>query len=279
MPLTQTLVVNAQPREKMYRLVDGSGLYLEVTPQGGKWWRIRYSIGGRDQRLSLGTFPVVSLKHARRRCLEIRAQLASGVNPSELRKEAKRKLVHKEETFEAIAREWHEHLARRWTDSHGDRILSRLERYVFRWIGTLQIAQVTAVDILECLRRLEHQNTYETARRVLQICGQVLRYAILTGRAQTDVTRHLFRALVPRRVRHHASIRSPREVGALLRAIDGYDGRLLTKFALRLAPLVFVRPGELRHATWGEFDFAQREWRIPAGRMKARQPHVVPLSR
>src|SRR6185437_11960334 len=141
------------------------------------------------------------------------------------------------------------------------------------------IEQVTAVDILECLRRLEHQNTYETARRVLQLCGQILRYAILTGRAQTDVTRYLFRALVPHRVRHHASIRSPREVGALMRAIDGYDGRLLTKFALRLAPLVFVRPGELRHATWGEFDFAQREWRIPAGRMKARQPHVVPLSR
>lgn len=157
----------------MYRLVDGSGLYLEVTPQGGKWWRIRYSFAGRDQRLSLGTFPVVSLKHARHRCLEIRTQLASGVNPSELRKEAKRKLVRKEETFEAIAREWHEHLAGRWTDSHGDRILSRLESYVFPWIGTVRIAQVTAVDILECLRRLEHQNT---TRRPAGSCKSAARF-------------------------------------------------------------------------------------------------------
>jgi integrase len=279
MPLTQTLIVDAQPREKMYRLFDGSGLYLEVTPQGGKRWRIRYHFAGRDQLLSLGTFPAVSLKYARRRCLEIRTRLASGVNPSELRKEAKRQLARKEETFEAIAREWHEHLAGQWTDSHGDRISSRLESHVFPWIGKLRIAQVTSLDVLECLRRLEHQNTHETARRVLQICGQVLRYAILTGRAQTDVTRHLHRALAPRKCRHHASIRSPREVGALMRAIDGYDGRLLAKFALRLIPLLFVRPGELRHATWGEFDFVQREWRIPAGRMKARQPHIVPLSR
>ncbi len=279
MPLTQTLVVNAQPREKTYRLFDGLGLYLEVTPQGGKLWRIKYYIGSRDQRLSLGTFPVVSLKHARLRCLEIRRQLESGLNPSELRKEAKRKLTRKEDTFEAIAREWHEHLAARWTDSHGDRILSRLESYLFPWIGKLPVTQVTAVDILECLRRLEHQNTCETARRVLQICGQVLRYAILTSRAQTDVTRHLYRALVPRRGRRHASIRSPREVGGLMRAIDGYDGRLLTKFALRLIPLLFVRPGELRHAVWDEFDLTLREWRIPAGRMKARQPHIVPLAR
>ena len=279
MHLTQTLVVNAQPRQKTYRLFDGSGLYLEVRPQGAKWWRIRYYFAGRDQCLSLGIFPGVNLKNARLRCLEIRNQLQSGLNPSELRKEAKRKLTRKEESFEAIAREWHEHLAARWTDSHGDRILSRLESYVFPWIGTLRITQVTAIDILDCLRRLEHQNTCETARRVLQICGQILRYAILTGRAQSDVTQHLYRALMPRRSRHHASIRSPREVGALMRAIDGYDGRLLTKFALRLAPLLFVRPGELRHATWGEFDFEQREWRIPAGRMKARQPHIVPLSR
>jgi hypothetical protein len=191
MHLTQTLVVNAQPRQKTYRLFDGSGLYPEVRPQGAKWWRIKYYFAGRDQCLSLGIFPSVNLKNARLRCLEIRNQLQSGLNPSELRKEAKRKLTRKEETFEAIAREWHEHLAARWTDSHGDRILSRLESYVFPWICTLRITQVTAIDILDCLRRLEHQNTYDTARRVLQICGQILRYAILTGRAQTDVTQHL----------------------------------------------------------------------------------------
>ncbi len=280
MPLTQTLIVNTRPREKMYRLFDGSGgLYLEVTPRGGKWWRVKYRLAGCDQRLSLGVFPVVGLKLARLRCLEVRSQLASGLDPSALRKAAKLKLMHKEETFEAIAREWHEQLSSRWTDSYGEHILKRLENYVFPWLGKLPITQVRAVDILDCVRRLEHQRTHSTARRVLQTTGQVIRYAILTGRAETDVARHLSKALVPRTVKHAASIKSPREVGALLRAIDGYDGRLVTKFALRLAPLVFVRPGELRHATWAEFDFVQREWRIPAGRMKARQPHIVPLSR
>lgn len=280
MPLTHTLVVNAQPRGKMYRLFDGSGgLYLEVTPRGGKWWRVKYRLAGCDQRLSLGVFPVVGLKLARLRCMEVRAQLAAGLDPSGLRKAAKLKLARKEETFEAIAREWHESLSWRWTDSYGDRILRRLETYVFPWLGRLPITQVKAVGILECLRRLEHQNTHETARRVLQSCGQVIRYAILTDRAETDVSCQLYRALVPRRGKHAASIKNPKEVGALMRAIDGYDGRLITKFALHLAPLVFVRPGELRNATWDEFDFAQREWRIPAGRMKARQPHIVPLSR
>lgn len=280
MPLTHTLIVNAQPREKMYRLFDGlGGLYLEVTPRGGKWWRIKYRLAGCDQRLSLGVFPVVGLKLARLRCLEVRAQLASGFDPSALRKAAKLKPLRKEDSFEAIAREWHEQLSGRWSDSYGEHILRRLESYVFPWLGKLPITHVKAVDILDCLRRLEHQRTYSTTRRVLQSCGQVIRYAILTGRAETDVSRYLSKVLAPRIVKHAASIKSPREVGALLRAIDGYDGRLVTKFALRLAPLVFVRPGELRHATWDEFDLVQREWRIPAGRMKARQPHIVPLSR
>jgi len=150
---------------------------------------------------------------------------------------------------------------------------------VFPWLGKLPITAVKAIDILECLRRLEHQNTPETARRVLQSCGQILRYAMLTDRAGVDVSQNLHRVLLPRAEKHFSTLRSPREVGALLRAIDGYDGRLITKYALRLAPLVFVRPGELCHATWSEFDFVQREWRIPAGRMKARQLHIVPLPR
>jgi len=136
---------------------------------------------------------------------------------------------------------------------------------VFPWLGKLPITAVKAIDILECLRRLEHQNTPETARRVLQSCGQILRYAMLTDRAGVDVSQNLHRVLLPRAEKHFSSLRSPREVGALLRAIDGYDGRLITKYALRLAPLVFVRPGELCHATWSEFDFVQREWRIPEG--------------
>ena len=212
------------------------------------------------------------------RCIELRAQIAAGVDPSALRKASKQHRAPINETFEAIAREWHENVSRSWADSHADRNLRRLESYVFPWIGRVPIRKVTAVDLLSCIHRLEHQNTHETARRVLQICGQVFRYAIMTGRAETDVTLHLRGALAGRNRKHLASIRSPREFGALLRAIDGYNGTLVAKCALRLAPLVFVRPGELRNAQWSEFDFVQAEWRIPTHRMKARLPHIVPLS-
>lgn len=278
MPLTQSLVVKATARQKTYRLFDSLGLYLEVAPSGGKWWRLKYQFERREKRLSLGVFPAVSLPAARLRCIELRAQIAAGVDPSAVRKAAKQRRPLRNQIFESIAREWHQHSCRSWAASHSDRNLRRLESYVFPWVGALPIREVSAVDLLRCIRRLEHQNTHETARRVLQICGQVFRYAILTGRAETDVALPLRGALSCRNRRHLASIRTPREFGALLRAIDGYDGKLVAKCALRLAPLVFVRPGELRNAQWSEFDFVQAEWRIPENRMKARFTHIVPLS-
>ncbi|MGH8294880.1 MAG: tyrosine-type recombinase/integrase [Steroidobacteraceae bacterium] len=177
-----------------------------------------------------------------------------------------------------IAREWYTTFSRNWTPTHGDRVLRRLKTYVVPWVGKVPIREVTALNVLECLRRLEQQNTHETARRVLRYCNQTLRYAIITGRAETDILSHLRGALAPRKIRHLPSVKDPKQVGSLLRAIDGYHGRLLTKFALRFAPLVFVRPGELRHAAWTDFDFLQRQWRIPAHQIKARQPHIVPLS-
>jgi integrase len=278
MPLTQALAVKTTAREKTYRLFDSLGLYLEIAPSGGKWWRIKYHFQRREKRLSLGVFPAVSLQTARLRCIELRAQIAAGIDPSALRKASKEHRNAVNETFEAIAREWHANFSRSWADSHGDRNLRRLESYAFPWLGTVPIRKVTAVDLLSCIRRLEHQNTHETARRVLQICGQVFRYAIMTGRAETDVALPLRGALAGRNRKHLASIRSPREFGALLREIDVYDGTLVSKCALRLAPLVFVRPGELRNAQWSEIDFLQAEWHIPAHRMKARLPHIVPLS-
>jgi integrase len=278
MSLTHYALLNAQPREKTYRLFDGHGLYLQVSPSGGKWWRVKYRFAGRENCLSVGTFPAVALKTARQRCMELRAQLAAGVDPAAERRLAKQTLARKDESFEVIAREWYATFSRNWSPSHGDRVLRRLETYVFPWIGKVPIREVTAMNVLECLRRLEQQNTHETARRVLRYCSQTLRYAIITGRAETDVVSQLRGALASRKTRHRASIKEPKQVGALLRAIDGYDGRLVTKFALRLAPLVFVRPGELRRAAWRDFDFLQREWRIPADQMKARQPHIVPLS-
>ncbi|MGH7107204.1 MAG: tyrosine-type recombinase/integrase [Acetobacteraceae bacterium] len=278
MSLTHCTLLNAQPREKTYKLFDGHGLYLQVAPTGGKWWRVKYRLGGREQCLSLGTFPAVALKVARQRCAELRAQLAAGVDPSAERRLAKQRPARRDDSFEAIAREWYATFSRNWTPTHGDRVLRRLETYVFPWIGKMPIREITAMSVLECLRRLEQQNTHETARRVLRYCSQTLRYAIITGRAETDVLSQLRGALAPRKVQHLASIKDPKQVGALLRAIDGYDGRLVTKFALQFAPLVFVRPGELRRAAWRDFDFLQREWRIPADQMKARQPHIVPLS-
>lgn len=234
MPLTHNALLNAQPREKTYKLFDGHGLYLQVAPSGGKWWRVKYRLGGREQCLSVGTFPAVALKAARQRGAELRAQLAAGVDPAAERRLAKQRLAKKEDSFEAIAREWYAAFSRNWVPAHGDRVLRRLETYVFPWIGKMPIREVTAVSVLECLRRLEHQNTHETARRVLRYCSQTLRYAIITGRAETDVLSHLRGALAPRKVRHLASVKDPKQVGALLRAIDGYDGRLVTKLALRL---------------------------------------------
>jgi integrase len=277
MPLTHAAVLSAATRPKTYKIHDRLGLFLEVTAQGGKRWRAKFRFANRENRLSLGIFPMVGLRAARLLNAELRAQIARGVDPSGLRKEAKR-LARIDNSFEAIAREWFKTFSSGWAASHADKVIRRLENYVFPWIGKVPVRDVKARDLLECIRRLEHQNTNETARRVLQSCGQILRYAVVTERAEIDVSHHLRGALAPINTKHLASVRSPKEVGALMRAIEGYDGRMVTRFALRLAPLVFVRPGELRQAGWHEFDFEQREWRIPAERMKARFPHIVPLS-
>lgn len=179
MPLTHYALLNAQPRGKTYKLFDGHGLYLQVAPSGGKWWRVKYRLRGREQCLSVGTFPAVALKAARQRCDELRAKLASGVDPAAERRLVKqqlRQLRTKDESFEVIAREWYATFSPNWAPSHGDRVLRRLETYVFPWIGKMPIRDVTAMNVLECLRRLEHQNTHETARRVLRYCSQTLRY-------------------------------------------------------------------------------------------------------
>jgi integrase len=278
MRLTHIIVLNGQPREKTYRLFDGHGLFLEVSPAGGKWWRIKYFLAGLERRLSLGTVPLVPLKTARQRCLQVRAQVAAGIDPSAERKLAKLRDARRDESFESIAREWFATVSKGWSPSSGDRILRRLEAYVFPWAGEVPIREMKAIDVLGCLRRVQQQNTHETARRILRSCNHTLRYAIITGRAETNVLSELQGALPPRHSKHLASVKTPHDAGALLRAIDGYDGRLVTKMALQFAALVFVRPGELRHALWRDFDFLQWEWRIPADQMKARQPHIVPLS-
>ncbi|MGH7069241.1 MAG: tyrosine-type recombinase/integrase, partial [Acetobacteraceae bacterium] len=280
MPLTNTEIVNAKPREKPYRLFDGRGLYLEVAPSGGRWWRFKYRFDGKEKRLSLGVYPDVSLKSARDRLDEVRRKLAAGVDPGE---ERKGNGVTPDAgppggTFETIAREWFGKHSPTWAPGHGDKIIRRLELNIFPWLGEKPIRDIKPLELLGVIQRIEQRGANETAHRALQNCGRVFRYAVATGRADRDITRDLLGALAPVVERHHASIVEPKAVGALLRAIDGYAGSLVVRCALRLAPLVFVRPGELRMAEWDEFNLDEGEWRIPASRMKMRSPHFVPLS-
>jgi integrase len=273
--LTNTAIKAAKPREKPWKLFDGRGLYLDIRPNGGQWWRFKYRFGGKEKLLSLGTFPEVTLQQARSKREVMRSDVANGVDPGVKRQVEKSAVA---DTFEAVGREWFQTFLPKWKDSHSDKILRRLEMYIFPLVGGRSISDVQPKDLLECLRRVEQQGNRETARRALQICGQIFRYAIATGRTERDPTPALRGALSPAIEAHHASITDPKELGALLRAIEGYDGSLVVRCALRLAPLVFVRPGELRSAEWSEIDFDKSEWQIPSNKMKMGVKHIVPLS-
>lgn len=275
MALTDTQIRRAKPREKAHRLYDGRGLYLEVSPSGGRLWRLKYRIGGKEKRLSLGAYPDVTLKDARDRCDAARKEISAGIDPSAARKARN---SAEADTFEAVAREWLSNHTPNWAETHGEKIRRRLEADLFPWLGKQSIAEMRAPQLLQTLRRIESRGAIETAHRALQNCGQIFRFAVATGRAERDVAADLKGALAPVQERHHASITEPKAIGALLRAIDGYEGSFVTRCALRLAPLVFVRPGELRQAEWTEFDLDKAEWRIPAARMKAREMHIVPLA-
>lgn len=288
MPLTDVLIKTAKPGPKPVRLFDGGGLYLEVAPSGGKWWRLKYRHDGKEKRLSLGTYPDTSLKDARERRDLARRDLAAGIDPGAKRKAEKAtRTALAANTFEAVAREWHQavHCAA-VTEGHAARTLLRLEQDAFPWIGATPIAEVTAPKLLEALRKVEARGAIETAHRVRQACGQVFRYGIATGRCERDPAADLRDALQPVIVKHHAAITEPRKVGELLRAFDDYQGLPTTRAALKLAPLVFLRPGELRQAEWAEFDLDAAVWTVPAARMKRTKqqkasgaPHLVPLSR
>ncbi|MBL8224462.1 MAG: tyrosine-type recombinase/integrase [Chromatiales bacterium] len=275
MPLTEAAIRNAKPGDRPRKLADGGGLYLLVTPAGGKLWRLKYRVQGREKTLAFGPYPAVSLKAARSALLKAKEQLASGIDPGAAKQAAK---LASADSFEAVAREWLARRAPGWAANHASKIERRLEADVFPYIGREPVNAITAPTLLTVLRRVEARGALETAHRIHQNCGQVFRYAVATGRAERDPSGDLRGALPPTRERHHASVTDPKQVGALLLALDGYQGSHVTRCALRLAPLVFVRPGELRKAEWAEFDLDKAEWRIPAARMKARQPHVVPLS-
>jgi integrase len=279
MPLTSVAIRNAKPAEKPLKLFDGGGLFLYIAPTGGKWWRLKYRYGGKEKLLSLGTYPEVSLGEAREKRDQARRLLAADIDPGENRKAQKTaKIGSGENSFEVVAREWFGKFAPNWAVNHSDKIIRRLERDVFPWIGQQPIAEITAPDLLATMRRIENRGAVETAHRALQNCSQIFRYAIATGRSNRDPGGDLRGAIPPSKGKHHASITEPNAIGELLRAIKGYQGSLITKCALQLAPLFFVRPGELRKAEWTEFNFSAAEWRIPGERMKMGEQHIVPLS-
>lgn len=278
MPLTDTSIRNAKPSEKTVRHFDERGLYLEISRAGGKWWRLKYRFMGKEKRLSLGVYPDVGLKDARDRRDAARKLLSNGVDPSQLRKaQSLAGAGRAGNSFEVLAREWFAKYSTNWVESHSDRILRLLERDIFPWIGDRPISAIAAPEVLTVLRRIESRGALETAHRALGTCGQVFRYCVATGRAERDPSGDLRGALPPFTGNHFAATTEPNRVGEILRALDGYVGTFPVRCALRLMPLVFVRPGELRKAEWKQFDLEAAEWRFIVSKTKT--PHIVPLSR
>ncbi|OYY95914.1 MAG: integrase [Hydrogenophilales bacterium 28-61-23] len=277
MPLTDTAIRTAKPAEKPLKLTDGGGLYLLLNPNGSRWWRLDYRYAGKRKTLSMGVYPVVSLKDARNRRDEARKLLAADVDPGENRKAQKlAKVLSTANSLEVITREWYAKFSGTWNECHGERIIRRFERDIFPWLGSKPIAEITAPELLATVRRIENRGALETAHRALGNCGQVFRYAIATGRAERDVSADLRGALPPVKATHFAAVTEPKQVAELLRAMNGYTGSLIVGYALRLAPLVFVRPGELRKAEWDDIDLETAEWRYLV--TKTNTPHIVPLS-
>jgi integrase len=277
MPLSDAAIRKEKPTEKPVKKFDTGGLFLIVTPAGGKWWRLRYRFGDKEKLLSLGVYPDVGLREARVQRDTARELLAKGIDPGEHRKEEKAdRALRAVNSFEVVTREWCEKKKSSWVPAHADRLLRRFERDIFPTIGKKPIADIKPVQLLAVIRTIEARGARETAHRALQDCGQVMRYAIATGRAERDIAADLRGALEPVQVEHYASVTEPAKVAELLRTLDGYQGSFVVQSALRLAPLLFVRPGELRQALWEDIDLDAAEWRYTV--TKTKTEHLVPLA-
>jgi integrase len=277
--LSATAINNAKPKDKAFKLADEKGLYLFIQTTGSKLWRFDYRFLDKRKTLALGAYPDVSLAHARDKRDKARSLLASDppIDPSENRKAEKAsQQSNGENSFEVIAREWWQTHMKNKAASHKDKVIRRFELYLFPWIGSKPIADITAPQMLQVVKRIETLNKLETAHRALQTAGQVFRYAVQTGRAIRDVTADLKGALPPTSIKHMAAFTEPKQVSELLRAIDGFSGTLTVQCALRLSPLVFVRPSELRQAKWRDIDLDAGEWRYLVSKTKT--DHLVPLS-
>ncbi|PJD90500.1 MAG: integrase, partial [Legionella sp.] len=262
---------------KPYKIADEKGLFMYVTTQGSKYWRFKYRFGGKEKLLALGVYDDVTLAKARIKRDEARKLLVDDIDPGEYRKSMKQVSDERSaNSFEVVAREWFVKYSTTWVKSHADKIIQRFERDIFPWIGTKPISEVTPPVLLPVIRRIEERGALETAHRALSNCGQVFRYAIATGRAERDSSQDLKGALPPVKTKHFAAQTDPKRFGQLLRIIEDYEGSLIVRCALRLAPLVFVRPGELRHAKWEDIDFDAAQWSYIV--TKTDTPHIVPLA-
>lgn len=278
MPLTDTAIRAAKPKAKPYKISDERGLFLLVSPNGSKYWRLKYRYIGKEKLLAFGTYPDIGLKDARERRDEARKLLAQEIDPAAYRKAQKAaKRERAGNSFEVIAREWFAKHSPGWALSHSSKIIRRLELHVFPWLGGNPIAEITAQEVLTALRRIENLGSLETAHRAKTNVSQVFRYAVATGRAERDPTSDLRGALPPASGKHFASFTEPRQVAELLRAFDGFKGTFVVRSALHLAPMLFVRPGELRQARWADMDLEKAEWRFTTS--KTNTEHLVPLAK
>jgi integrase len=280
MPLTDTAIRTLKPAAKSYRKSDERGLYLEIYPSGAKLWRFKYRFLDKEKRVALGAYPDVSLALARKKRDAFREQLAQGIDPSMERK--RERLVAKisaANTFKEVAEEYIDTKLRK--EGKAQVTIDKAHWLVsqFAAISDLPVSEIKPIEVLAVLKRLEGVRKHETAKRCRSFASRVFRYAVATSRAETDPAALLTGALIAPKVKHHAALIDPVDVGALLRAIDAYSGAPITRLALQIAPHVLARPGELRMANWREFDFEAATWKVPEERMKMRRPHVVPLSR
>jgi integrase len=278
--LTDIEIRKAKPTEQPKKLTDSGGLFLLITPQGSKLWRMAYRFNGKQKTLYIGAYPAISLTDAREKRDEARKQLVNGIDPSTAKQAAK--ASQNEATvnsFQVIALEWHKTNMASKSENHAKKIMARLNNDIFPWIGKRPITEIEAPEILKLLRHIENRGANQLAHDAKSVISQVFRFAIVTGRATRNPAPDLQGALSPVVVTHHAAITDPQQIAALWRAVDGYTGTLATKCAFKLSFLVMLRPGEIRQAEWKEINFDKAEWRVPAEKMKMRDEHIVPLSR
>lgn len=279
MPLTDAACKNAKPDSKSRKMADGGGMYLEVMPNGSKYWRMKYRYAGKEKRLSIGVYPEISLSEARNKREKARKLLAENIDPSYAKQEEKRQVLLKSEnTFEAIAREWHETNLNTWTPKHGANVIKRLEGDIFPKLGNRVMTEISAPELLSTLRLIEKRGALDLTQTIAQYCGRIFSYAIATGRAERNPVGDLRGALKTPVRKHHAHLKAS-DLPEYLKKLEAYEGDLQTKLALKMLMLTFVRTTELRGAEWTEINFDAAEWRIPASRMKMKDPHIVPLSK